>query len=150
MSRRRFSAADDELCDKVPSKAPNSLFPRLRSSTASLNLLSVRLLLLSPRADKTLVSRFALSRRTRFLVSLTKGRPARFALERELSWGVICSGTITAEATVLRYVVRPIDRKIIYADLQMMFCHVSYASRDRGGLSSSKLFSLPLICLLRA
>lgn len=35
MSARRFCAAVDELCDNVPSSAPNSRWPRLRSSAAS-------------------------------------------------------------------------------------------------------------------
>ena len=36
MSTRRFCAVDDELCDNVPSRAPNSLCPRLRSSICPL------------------------------------------------------------------------------------------------------------------
>lgn len=36
MSVRRFCAVDDELWDKVPSRAPNSLCPRLRSSICPL------------------------------------------------------------------------------------------------------------------
>ena len=36
MSDRRFCAVEDELWDKVPSRAPNSLCPRLRSSIAPL------------------------------------------------------------------------------------------------------------------
>lgn len=36
MSARRFCAGEDELCESVPSRAPNSLWPRLRSSSAPL------------------------------------------------------------------------------------------------------------------
>ena len=36
MSVRRFCAVEDELWDNVPSRAPNSLCPRLRSSTCPL------------------------------------------------------------------------------------------------------------------
>lgn len=36
MSVRRFCAAEDELWDKVPSRAPNNLCPRLRSSSCPL------------------------------------------------------------------------------------------------------------------
>lgn len=36
MSVRRFCAVDDELWDNVPSRAPNSLCPRLRSSICPL------------------------------------------------------------------------------------------------------------------
>lgn len=36
MSARRFCAVDDELCERVPSRAPNNFWPRLRSSTCSL------------------------------------------------------------------------------------------------------------------
>lgn len=36
MSVRRFCAVEDELWDKVPSRAPNNLCPRLRSSNCPL------------------------------------------------------------------------------------------------------------------
>lgn len=36
ISVRRFCAAEDELWDKVPSRAPNNLCPRLRSSNCPL------------------------------------------------------------------------------------------------------------------
>lgn len=33
MSTRRLCAVEDELCARVPSRAPNNLFPRFRSSS---------------------------------------------------------------------------------------------------------------------
>jgi hypothetical protein len=36
ISALRFAAEDEELCESVPSRAPNSLWPRLRSSTCPL------------------------------------------------------------------------------------------------------------------
>ena len=40
ISVRRFCAVDDELWDNVPSRAPNNLCPRLRSSNCPLRLRS--------------------------------------------------------------------------------------------------------------
>ena len=52
MSSRRLCAVDDELCERVPKRAPKSLCPRLRSSKAPFLRRSARL---SATADSSIL-----------------------------------------------------------------------------------------------
>ena len=107
MSVRRFCAVEDELWDNVPSRAPNNLCPRLRSSTCPLfrrsdarsrgavdvvgDAAESALELLSPRLN-----------RGRFACSSEKEDWRRLRVRGEALGGSIdSSGTITAEATAL-------------------------------------------------
>lgn len=106
MSLRRFCAVDDELWDKVPSRAPNSLCPRLRSSNW--------LMLLRPEPGFSLLSSSGVDLASLPLLLSSWDRRGRLGWFSEVEdclrliavgdgMGLsVVSGTITADASGLR------------------------------------------------
>ena len=104
ISARRFCALDDELCERVPSRAPNSLCPRFRSSALPLTRRSSRMIeVAGPGRSSSggLSSSTLLSRRSRLVLLSEPPDCRRLAkLVGEGSFSA-SSGTTTAEATTL-------------------------------------------------
>ncbi len=102
MSVRRFCAVEDELWDNVPSRAPNSLCPRLRSSNCPLLRRSDALS--RGEAGEFLLSLdWPLSSLSLLLRSSEKEDWRRFNVgDVDKGRSVVSSGSMTAEATALK------------------------------------------------
>lgn len=103
ISVRRFCAVEDELWDKVPSRAPNNLCPRLRSSNCPLLRRSDGWSCADVACKTTLVVSWPgswLNRRRLTLLAETDDC-LRFGGREEVRVSSMGSGTMTAEATAL-------------------------------------------------
>jgi hypothetical protein len=103
ISTRRFCAVEDELCARVPSRAPNNLFPRFRSSSFTLSSDLGVVFVSAAGGDEPLTrSREPYSdKRGRLLSTSDTEDCLRFESEGEGGCSTV-SGKMTADATSLQ------------------------------------------------